>query len=133
MYGRAGSRAVSEELSQFSIRLWKRKLAEIATRNPLQLLSQQWLWLARDRRVAEVQTYRAFRVDVLGNEELGADRRVHAELFSELTREADVMRLAWLAFATRKFPEAGQVSAVQATGDEQMTIAFDDRGDDDHG
>jgi len=68
---------------------------------------------------------------VLGDEKLIANRRVHTELFGELACEAGVVRLAWLAFAAGKLPEASQMSTLEAAGDEQMPVAFDDRGDDD--
>ena len=108
-------------------------MAEIATRDPPQLLSKERLWLARDRRVAKVQTYGALRIGVLGDEDLVADRRVHTQFLGEFTCQAHLVGLAWLAFPAWKLPIAGQVRAFESTGDEQALATFDDRGDDDHG
>ena len=54
-----------------------------------------------------------------------------AELLHQLAREAGVVRLAGLALAAGKLPQAGEVRALEPARHEEAAVALDDGGEDD--
>ena len=62
--------------------------------------------------------------------DLGADGDFDAEFFAEFAREAVLESFTGLKFAAGEFPEAAEVIAGAALGDEELAVAEDEAGGD---
>jgi len=103
---------------QLCVGRWELETTQLAARDPLHLLTEQRPRLAQQFAREEVQLDAAILVGVRGREQLEADACVHVELFAQLSCETVVKRLAWIAFAPGKLPEAFEMDAALASRDE---------------
>src|SRR5215831_21065389 len=71
------------------------------------------------------------RICVYGREQLTTDDGLDRELFTQLAAKARLERFAGLALATRKFPVAFEVCALESPCHQNAIIPFDDGGGDD--
>ncbi len=113
--------------NQLCVGGWELKIAQVAARDPLHVLTEQRPRLAQQFAREEMQLDAAILVGVGGREQLEANARVDIELFAQLACQTPVERLAWIAFAARKLPEAFEMDAALAPGDEYAPVALDDR------
>src|SRR5215471_12215556 len=73
----------------------------------------------------------SLRVCVCGREQLTTDDGVDGELFTQLAAQTRPERFAGLTLATRKFPVAFEVCALESPGHQDAIIPLDDGGRDD--
>src|SRR5947199_262659 len=80
-----------------------------------------------------MQFHRPVRVLVCRREDFVTDSRLDREFFAQLARETGVERLSGCTLAAGKFPIALEVNACWSSRDQEVAIAFDDRGGHDQG
>lgn len=66
-----------------------------------------------------------------GLEDEFVDVDIRCELFAHFAPERVGVTFRRIDLPARKFPQAGEMDAVRAPGDEKRIVFLDDRGDDD--
>src|SRR4051794_16168926 len=79
-----------------------------------------------------MQLHDPFRVGMPGGQHLVADSRRDVELFEQFARQTLGQPFVRIAFAAGKFPEALEVHALRAAGDQEAAVSFDHGGGDHH-
>ena len=120
-------RSSRERSDQLGIGGRELKVAQLAARHPLHVLTEQRPRLAQQFAREEMQLDVAILVRMRCREQLEADACLDIELFAQLACQTPVEPLAWIAFAPGKLPEALEMDAALASRDEDAALALDDR------
>src|SRR4029079_7778803 len=115
-----------------AIGLGERQRPEIAAGGPPHPLTKLRHRISGQRRGEEVQLDGSLSIDVSCHEDRSPHRALDGELFHQLSGEADLERLARLAFAAGEFPGAGQVRPLEPPCQQKTIAPLDDRRRDDY-
>jgi hypothetical protein len=117
---------LSEPFDQGGVRGRKFEPRQFVPRRPSHFLTDLRFGIAGELALKEMQFDLFVGVVVGRAEDFSANRGLHGQLFPKLAREARRERLAPVAFAARKFPEAFEVHAARSASDEKASASFDD-------
>lgn len=112
-----------EHLDQLRIRLRKRQLAELRSRNPRDLLAKHRLRFAVKIAFVEIQADRVIGIGMGDAVQAGADMSENVELFVQLATERLDVRFGRQAFATWKLPPAFEMRPCGAEGQQERVVS----------
>ena len=122
---------VNQAAEQPFVCRWESALGQALSRGPLESSAANGPRLSRGPAAEEEFQVNGFFGVVVGDflEQL-AKRNLDAQFLAKFPHEATLKRLARLAFAAGEFPQARQVTAFEALGDEKFLLVKNQSGSD---